>query len=104
MSAFESTFRAFLEGLENAGLGSAYEAAHARLVLEALDVCRRRKEMLESGILTPLPEPSRAAAEQAYSDAALRLGRGLEALLKSYEKAAQEKKARIYKIFQDPLR
>ncbi len=82
-----------------AGLGGTYEAAHARLVLEAVDACRERTRLLARGAIAALPEASARAADQAYADAALKLGRGLDAVLNGYRSSPDAQKALIYDIF-----
>ncbi|OGD18644.1 MAG: hypothetical protein A2W03_08605 [Candidatus Aminicenantes bacterium RBG_16_63_16] len=95
----EARWCAFIKEMSAAGFGGTYEAAHARLVLEAVDACRRRINLLSRGAIAPLLEDSRAAADQAYPDAALKLGRGLDAVLKSYRDSGDARKASIYAIY-----
>jgi len=95
----EGRWRAFLEAMTAAGLADTYEAAHARLVLEAVAACRERTRLLARGAITALPEVSARAADQAYSDAALKLGRGLDAVLKGYKGSPDGQKASIYAIY-----
>ena len=82
-----------------ASLDDTYEAAHVRLVLEAVAACRERKELLARGAIAALPEVSARAADQAYADAAAKLGRGLAAVLKRYRDSADAQKASIYAIY-----
>ena len=97
--ASEAKWRAFLKDMTAAGFGETYEAAHARLVVEAVEACRERGDLLSRGAIPPLPEESRAAADQAYTDAALKLGRGLDAVIKSYRDSGDARKASIYAIY-----
>ena len=92
-------WRAFLEEMTAAGLADTYEAAHARLVLEAVAACRERTRLLARGAIAALPEVSARAADQAYADAALKLGRGLDAVLNGYRDSPDARKASIYAIY-----
>ncbi len=80
----EERMRQVQEQLTKAGLGSSYEAAHARLALDSIRAAQRRQWLLEQQQLQPLPEPARTAADKLYVQAAVRLCDGLEATLKSY--------------------
>ncbi len=80
-------------------MGGTYEAAHAQLILEIVDACRARKDLLARGAIAALPEGSRRAADEAYVDAALKLGRGLDAVLKSYKNSPDAQKAAICAIY-----
>ena len=95
----ETRWHSFLDEMTAAGLDSTYEAAHARLVLEAVDACRERKELLSRGAIVELPVESRRAADQAYTDTALKLGRGLDAVLTGYKDSPDAQKASIYAIY-----
>jgi hypothetical protein len=97
--AIEARLRGFVKDLKAAGLGESYEAAHARLCLAAVDACRERRSLLERGAIAELPAVSRAAADQAYLDTALKLGRGLGAVIKGYLSSSDERKVRIYAIY-----
>ena len=92
-------WRRFLKDMTAAGLGETYEAAHARLVLEAVGACRERRSLLAAGAIPALPEKSERAADQAYVDTAVRLDRGLDAVLKSYRDSPDARKASIYAIY-----
>ncbi len=95
----EGRWRAFLEEMTASGLDRTYEAAHARLVLEAVAACRERTRLLARGEIAALPEVSARAADQAYSDAALKLGRGLDAVINGYQDSPDARKASIYAIY-----
>jgi hypothetical protein len=95
----EARWRAFLEEMTASGLDGTYEAAHARLVLEAVDACRERTGLLARGAIAALPEASARAADQAYADAALKLGRGLDAVLEGYKGSPEAQKASVYAIY-----
>jgi hypothetical protein len=99
LQAMEGRLRAFEKDLKAEGLGETYEAAHARLCLAAVDACRERRSLLERSAIAELPAGSRAAADQAYIDTALKLGRGLDAVLKGYLNSPDEQKVRIYAIY-----
>ncbi len=89
----------FLAGLKAAGFERTYEAAHARLVLDAIQAAASRRDLIARGAIAPLPAESAAAADQAYADAALKLARGLDAVLKGYRDSADPRKAAISKIY-----
>ena len=99
LAAIEAKTAAFLGGLSEAGLGETYEAADARLVLGAVGACRERRALLARGVVAKLPAVSQAAADQSYVDAALRLGRGLDALMGRYKNSGDAQKLRICAIY-----
>jgi hypothetical protein len=86
----------FQRRLTTAGLGETPEAAHARLALDFIETIRLRQSQLESGKIKRLPGPAQAAADQLYADTALKLCNGLDALLKTYETAADPARKKIY--------
>ncbi|MBI2193361.1 MAG: hypothetical protein HYU36_15410 [Planctomycetes bacterium] len=59
------------------GQEQPYAAAHARLARRALEAAVERKRLQAEGRLDPLPEASRAAADQSYLDTVQRLADGL---------------------------
>lgn len=90
-----------LEGkLTAAGLGNSYEAAHVRLILEALSAVRTRRGLQAQGKLPPLPEADRqAAADQSFTDAAQRLYQALEAVLSTYATSSDTNQRRVYRLW-----
>jgi hypothetical protein len=56
----------------------SYEAAHARLAMDAIKVIPLRKAWVEAHPEAKLPEASATAAEQSYVDAANKLFSGIE--------------------------
>jgi hypothetical protein len=90
---------AFLKEMTASGLDGTYEAAHARLILQCVDACRERKNLLARRAIAELPEDSGRAADQAYTDTALKLGRGLDAVLKGYKDSPDAQKSAIYAIY-----
>jgi hypothetical protein len=80
-------------------LDAGYEAAHVRLFLEAVEACRARRGLLERQLITPLSRDSQPAADQSYIEAVVRLGHGLETVLKSYKNSTDAQKARIFNFF-----
>ncbi len=74
----------FRRRLNACGLGECYEATHAKLAHDCMETVRRRQRFLTNGTLAPLPAPTAAAADQSYTDAALKVFNGLDALLQSY--------------------
>ncbi len=90
---------AFERLLDDANLGGSYEAAHARLIREAVEASGRRFQLIAAGKLAPLPEPSRRAADLSYIDAANRLCDGLEKTLAGYENSADQQKSAIFDLW-----
>jgi hypothetical protein len=90
----------FYRSLSKAGFANTYEAAHARLALEAIAVIPVREELLATGKLKPLPEKSRQAADKAYVDTADRLFAGLERVILSYRGSGVPEKKRIVQCWQ----
>lgn len=81
--------RAFHRLLDAKGMADCYEAAHARLAIEALAVAHQRLSLLEQGKLRPLANPvSEAAADQLYFDTARKLADGLIKALADDEKSS----------------
>jgi len=99
LQAAADSLRRFHQRLEAAGLGDCYEAAHARLAVEALAASCQRLEMLEEGKLSVLAPASQRAADKSYFAAAAKLCCGLERTLRSYERAADPHRKRIYEIW-----
>jgi hypothetical protein len=93
--------REFQRRLTAAGLGGTYEAAHTALALDFIETTRLRQSQLQSGKIKSLPGPAQAAADQLYADTALKLGNGLEALLKSCETAAAPTPREMYRLWRE---
>jgi hypothetical protein len=93
--------RDFQARLVAAGLGETYEAAHAQLILAAARAARERQSLLAARKLPTLPEPSQAAADVSYVDAATKLCDGLTALVKSYEKSSDERARKIFSLWSE---
>jgi hypothetical protein len=88
--------REFERRLAAAGLGGGYEAAHARLASDCIEVAGRRLQLIEAKKIKPLAAASEAAADGCYADTATKLCNGLESVLKSYEHAGDPRKAKVY--------
>jgi hypothetical protein len=88
LDAQAAAVQGFAARLSNAGLGQSYEAAHARLFLDAVGAAHQRRRLVAAGKLPPLPEASAAAADQSYLDTATKLYDGLAAVIKSYESSS----------------
>ncbi len=92
--------RAFRDQLIAAGLGANYEAAHAKLALDAVGALHERRRLLAAGQIRRLPDPAReAAADLAYADAATRLMQGLEAVIKGYEQSRDPRQKKIFGLY-----
>jgi hypothetical protein len=88
------------ERLVAAGLGEAYEARHARLVLECVATVVRRSRMQEAGKLAPLAsEASQAAADRSYRDTASKLAAGLQTVLDGYGESENAREKQIHAIW-----
>ena len=89
----------FHQRLVRAGLGSSYEAEHARLAVEYLAVCYRRLSLRADGKLEPLPTRSQYAADKSYFDTTAKLSEGLETLLQSYHDSNDPHQAQVYRLW-----
>jgi len=91
--------RRFHERLEEAGLGEAYEAAHARLALEYAATTERRFKLKAAGRLEALPERSQRAADRSYLETTARLCEGLAKTLAGYAGLHDAQRKRLYEIW-----
>jgi hypothetical protein len=103
LDARAATVRAFHARLVAAGFGESYEAAHARLILEAVRAAHERQSLSAAGKLPPLPEVSQAAADKSYVETATKLCDGLAALMKSYEKSPDERARKIFDLWTEEM-
>jgi hypothetical protein len=88
--------REFEQRLTTAGLGASYEAEHARLASDCIEVAGQRLQLIEAKTINPLAAASEEAADRCYADTATKLCDGLEAVLKTYEHAGDPRKAKVY--------
>ena len=93
----------FCRGLSEVGLANTYEAAHARLALEAMAVIPARADLLTAGKVTRLSDRSQKAADRLYFDTAEKLFAGLDQTIRTYEKSDVREKKRIYACWQNSL-
>lgn len=77
----------FLTALDEAEHRDSYEAAHARLVLDAARAAAGHKRLRAAGKVPELPEKSAKAAIAQYETAAVRLWEGLKKTLDGYSEA-----------------
>jgi hypothetical protein len=96
LEARAARLRNFERLLATAGLEASYEAEHARLAADCIEVAGQRLQLIESGKIKPLAAASEAAADRCYADTATKLCDGLEAVLKTYEHAGDQRKTRVY--------
>jgi hypothetical protein len=89
----------FDAALREEGAADAYEAAHARLVVAALDAAARREKLEREGAIPPLPKESRAAADRSYLDAASRLYEGLDKTLSSYSNSDDPHRRKMHDLW-----
>jgi hypothetical protein len=82
--------------LTAAGLGESYEAQHARLASDCIEVAGQRLQLIEAKKIKPLAAASEAAADGCYADTATKLCDGLESVLKTYEHADDQRKTKVY--------
>jgi hypothetical protein len=91
--------QAFVERLAGAGYGGSYEAAHARLAIQAIRAMEQRRRLQGEGKLAALSQGTQAAADQSYVETANRLCEGLERLMASYERSPDARALRIARIY-----
>ncbi|HEY3280669.1 MAG TPA: hypothetical protein VGN26_00205 [Armatimonadota bacterium] len=85
----------FVAGMEAAGLGGSYEAAHARLALAAEQAASERRSLVAAGKLNPLTGDREEAAQRSYEEASRRLRDGLVAQLGTYASSSHPDRQRI---------
>jgi tetratricopeptide (TPR) repeat protein len=90
---------AFHKKLQASGFGKTYEAAHAQLAVEAVQVIHERRQMQIRGKIKLLPTVSEAAADQSYRDTATKLIEGLKAAIKVDERSADSHCKRIFRLY-----
>ena len=98
------SLREFQRRLAAADLGETAEAAHVQLALDFITTTRVRQSQLQSGKIKPLPGPSEAAADKLYTDTALKLCNGLDAVLKAYATSPDPARQKVYRAWQGSTR
>ena len=101
LDARADKIRAFHARLVAGGFGDSYEAAHARLILEAVRAAHERQSLLAAGKLPPLPEFSQAAADTSYVDTATKLCDGLAAMMNSYQRSSNERARKVFDLWNE---
>ncbi len=101
LDARVSKLHTFYDRLTGAGLENTYEAAHARLAVLSAAACGERFRLLSQQKIERLPEASQHAADRSYLMTAARLCEGLEKVLRSYRKAEDLGKRRIFALWDD---
>ncbi|HET6385750.1 MAG TPA: hypothetical protein VFJ58_20345 [Armatimonadota bacterium] len=101
LQTWETRLTRFEAALRRSHMGNSYEAAHARLALQAIAAVRERHRLEAAGRLSPLPPASQAAVDTLYSDTATHLCEGLAAALKGYEKSPSQARQRILKLWNE---
>jgi len=91
--------RKFHERLAAAGLAESYEAAHARLAIEAASAFNDRLRLLADGKLAPLPEPAAYAADKCYLATAARLCDGLAKTIASYKGSTDPRRKQVHQLW-----
>jgi hypothetical protein len=91
--------RRFHQSMVEAGLGDAYEAAHARLAVQCLLAAHERQQRLAAGTLSALPPRSAAAADRLYLETASKLCDGLAKVLDGYANVADAGKRRTHGLW-----
>ncbi len=86
----------FASSCESGALRATYEAAHARLAVNAINAIAERNRLDVEAKLPSLQEPTKSAADKLYVDTALKLCQGLEKTLNQYESSAEPSKVSIY--------
>lgn len=91
--------RRFHEAMRAAGLGSDYEAAHARLALRYWAAACERLVMVRDGKIARLEPASQYAADKSYFATTARLCEGLERTLAGYKDSNDPRRKRIYEAW-----
>ena len=91
----------FHERLASAGLAESYEAAHARLAVEAAAAFHERLRLLAAGKLAPLPEPAAYAADKCYLATIVKLCTGLDSAIRPYQNAKDPLKRTVFQLWND---
>jgi hypothetical protein len=79
---------------------NTYEAAHARLIDDAVTATVERSRLQSAGKLPPLPPASQKAADQSYPDTVTKLLEGLEKTLTSYQSSPDPAKRNLHRLWQ----
>ncbi len=96
----ERRLQEFHRRLVAGGLGETCEAAHAQLACRNIETAWLRHDLIQQGVIKPLPEPSEAAADKCYLETANKLCDGLEAVLKASENSKEKAHRQIYEAWQ----
>jgi hypothetical protein len=99
LNAKLAKLRKFHERLVGEGLADSYEAAHARLAIEAAAAFHARLRLLADGKLPPLPELAAYAADKCYLATAARLCEGLERAIASYKTSPDARRKQVFQIW-----
>src|SRR5262249_25543196 len=91
---------AFEKAMSANQLADSYEAAHARLAREAIEIIPQRKIAVRNKQADVLPPASEKAAEQLYMDTANKLYDGLNNTLTEYQKSQEARKLQIARLWQ----
>jgi hypothetical protein len=93
--------RQFHRRLVAAGLGETPTAAHVQLALDCIETAHRRRHLVQTGQIKPLPGPAEAAADKSYLETAQKLCTGLDAVLKSSETSTAAMPRKIAAIWRE---
>ncbi len=99
LRAFYDHLGRFCDKLEAAGLGDSYEAAHARLAVEAVATLQARHRLLAEGKIQRLPDASQHAADKCYVETAVKLCDGLSKVLGTYAESKDPHKKRVHQCW-----
>ena len=91
-----AALRRFVLRVKQANVSDNYELAHAQLALEVLETIHTRRALLGAGKLKRLSDPSQAAADQSYVDAAKKLCDGFEKVLASYKDSSNSERRKMH--------
>jgi hypothetical protein len=98
--ATDGRLRQFYTRLTQQGFADSYEAAHARLAIDAFSTLHTRLTLLSENKLKPLSNPaSQAAADLSYLESASKLANGLAQVLAAYEKSPDPRKQRLARLW-----
>ena len=91
----------FYDELKTKGFENTYEANHAKIAIEYLEIIFNRYNLKETDELRMLAPQSQLAADKSYLETALKLCDGLETTLNSYKNLGNDNKKMVYEIWKN---
>lgn len=90
----------FESALRSAGLGTIYEATHARLSVQCTQVAVEHRKLVELGRLPKLAPESQLAADRSYFSTATKVAEGLARVVEGYKGTRSPERQRLHQIWQ----